>query len=95
MREKNFVRNKRSLSLSQRSRNFWHPIEVAFRTDTVAILPGIGHQTSTPDTASHPIEIQHKLPHITSPLAKSLLALKVPTPARRPLSTVKAPLVES
>ena len=48
----------------ERSRNFWHPIEVAFRADTVTILPGIGHQTSTPDIASHPIETQHKLPHI-------------------------------
>ena len=65
------------------------------RADTVTILPGIGHQTSTPDIALHPIETQHKLPQIKSPLAKSLLALKVPTPARRPLSIVKAPLVES
>ena len=61
----------------------------------VTILPGIRHQTSIPNTASHPIETQHKPPQTASPLAKFLPALKVPTPAWHPLSTVSTPLVES
>jgi hypothetical protein len=77
------------------SLNRKHPHDVAFRTETVAILPGMGHQTSTAETASHPIATQHKLPQTASPRAKSLLALNVPTPARRPESTVTAPLLVS
>ena len=41
------------------------------------------------------MEIEHKVRHAVSTLAKSLVALKVPRPARRPLSSVKAPLAAS
>ena len=61
----------------------------------MVILPGIGNQTNTPDAVSQPMETQHNAPHILSPLAKYLLALNIPAPERRPLSTVKAPLVVS
>ena len=77
------------------SRNFWHPIETAFRDEIVTIFPGNRHHTKTPDTNSHPMDTQHKLRQIVSPLAKSLLALNVPAALRRPISTIRAPLVES
>ena len=63
--------------------------------DTVTILAGIWHQTSTPDITSYPTETRHKFIYMISHRAKYLVALKVTSPARRPLSTVKAFLVES
>ena len=59
------------------------------------ILPDVEHQTNTPDITLQFTETQQRLPHIGSPLAKSVLALKVPIPVRRSLSIVIALLVES
>jgi len=63
--------------------------------DTVTILAGIWHQTSTPDITSYSTETRHKPIYIVSHRAKYLVDLKVTSSARRPLSTVKAFLVES
>jgi len=67
---------------------------VAFKADTAAILPSTEYHTNIPDNNSHFIA-QHKTAHTVSPLAKSLLALNVPAPARLPLSIVMTPLVMS
>lgn len=67
---------------------------MAFKADTAAILPSTEYHTNIPDNNSHFIA-QHKPAHTVSPLAKSLLALNVPAPARLPLSIVMTPLVMS
>ena len=74
------------------SRNLVLPYEIPFKTPIVLNLPGIGIQGITAHTISHPIETLHRVPHTTSPLAKSFVALKAPEPILLPLCAVKAPL---
>lgn len=50
------VKLKSDVKIKSLPSNFRQPIEVAFRANIVTILPNIGHQISTPDTASQPRE---------------------------------------
>ena len=55
-------------------------------------LTGIGIQVTATHTVSHSIEIEHKVPHTTSPLPKSFVSLHAPEPQRLPHCAVNMPL---
>ena len=62
-----------------------------YKIPIVQNLPGIGSQVTTTHATLHPIETLHRVPQITSPLAKSFVALKAPEPILFPLCDVRAP----